>query len=430
MQEFELKSNDSSLKSQLEKKSLDIDNYKLQLADLSKEKQKLVDKMQSLIDGHQRETYEHETKRRELEESLEEARSQMAALKLDYDNYKVKAQSALKKHKEQAESVGSSVSHEEHRQVRAELDKASKELAEANDRLNEVGEKARALEKEIETLQQDYAKSLDRNTRLLGELKQRESELKLKSDELSKVQASLREESSEQIRTLKLEIEAISSNYKEKIKQLTAQNCTAIDSLHIQLQESKEEIDKLSKQLNESKSSRQEHGILTVQTQVTSSLNNSNNVTPNINLQSPKADDSFGRLLRRVSSERPDDSSSSTDPAKSSMNKTLEELLSETSFSESLSIDTRQLVSQIEAHKNELNKGRMQLKHLNELLNESELNNQRLTEQISFLKEEIRRYHLFVPSLSLSFLFLFNFSSFLDSNEIRSERNQYLTWNT
>ena len=35
---------------------------------------------------------------------------------------------------------------------------------------------------------------------------------------------------------------------------------------------------------------------------------------------------------------------------------------------------------------------KFQLEHLNELLNESELNNVRLTEQINVLKEEIRRF--------------------------------------
>ena len=45
----------------------------------------------------------------------------------------------------------------------------------------------------------------------------------------------------------------------------------------------------------------------------------------------------------------------------------------------------------MEQFKKELSKGRLQLEHLNELLNESELNNVRLSEQINVLKEEIRR---------------------------------------
>ena len=48
-------------------------------------------------------------------------------------------------------------------------------------------------------------------------------------------------------------------------------------------------------------------------------------------------------------------------------------------------------MNQIEQLKSDINKGRLQLEHLNELLNESELNNARLTDQINLLKEEIRR---------------------------------------
>lgn len=42
--------------------------------------------------------------------------------------------------------------------------------------------------------------------------------------------------------------------------------------------------------------------------------------------------------------------------------------------------------------RSDLTKSKVQLEHLNELLNESELNNARLSEQINLLKDEIRRY--------------------------------------
>lgn len=81
---------------------------------------------------------------------------------------------------------------------------------------------------------------------------------------------------------------------------------------------------------------------------------------------------------------------------KSTNNISLEELLSEPSKpianpNSQFSVDSKAYLSQIEQLKSELNKGRLQLEHLNELLNESELNNARLTDQINLLKEEIRR---------------------------------------
>lgn len=74
--------------------------------------------------------------------------------------------------------------------------------------------------------------------------------------------------------------------------------------------------------------------------------------------------------------------------------KTFEQLLNESSSNPASPITDRnsdEVLSQIDKLKTDLGKSRLQLEHLNELLNESELNNNRLSEQINLLKEEIRR---------------------------------------
>ena len=70
--------------------------------------------------------------------------------------------------------------------------------------------------------------------------------------------------------------------------------------------------------------------------------------------------------------------------------------------------------------KNDLNKAKIQLEHLNELLNESELNNVRLTEQINVLKEEIRRFLLF----NLQYFFYIHNTLLNSIKKFRLERNQ------
>ena len=74
--------------------------------------------------------------------------------------------------------------------------------------------------------------------------------------------------------------------------------------------------------------------------------------------------------------------------------KTFEQLLNE-ELSSPNHINSDLALSQIEKLKVDLSKSRVQLEHLNELLNESELNNNRLSDQISLLKEEIRRFGSF-----------------------------------
>ena len=56
------------------------------------------------------------------------------------------------------------------------------------------------------------------------------------------------------IRNLKLEKEAQATNYKEKLKQINAQNLHTISILQSQLDDAKEEIDKLNKKISELRS--------------------------------------------------------------------------------------------------------------------------------------------------------------------------------
>lgn len=79
--------------------------------------------------------------------------------------------------------------------------------------------------------------------------------------------------------------------------------------------------------------------------------------------------------------------------------KTFEQLLNETSPTVSQLASPNSMFHtpltgsvEVDKLKTDLNKSRVQLEHLNELLNESELNNNRLNDQINLLKEEIRRF--------------------------------------
>jgi hypothetical protein len=71
---------------------------------------------------------------------------------------------------------------------------------------------------------------------------------------------------------------------------------------------------------------------------------------------------------------------------------TFEKLLNEPASVLTSNTDSSVILKQIDKLKNDLIRSKKQLEHLNDLLNESELNNVRLTEQINVLKEEIRRY--------------------------------------
>lgn len=188
-------------------------------------------------------------------------------------------------------------------------------------------------------------------------------------------ESSIKEnEAIELIQSLKHQNEELSSTYKEKFKQMNSQSAKSIDLLQSQLEEARDQVDKLNKQLNEEMKNR--------------------SLSPSISISS-------NQLGKGLTEER---THNETNSSHSNSNNTLfiEDLLSneskstkftnQTSLQQIFDSDMNSVsMSDYEEAKSNLNKSKLQLTHLNEILNESELNNARLNEQISLLKEEIRR---------------------------------------
>ncbi len=376
---------------------------------MSQEKQKLQEKLNSSTEISQRASHLVENKLKLTEDQLKECKLEFSTLKTEYDNYKLKAQHAFKKQKEQSEN--SSMSHQsinsnEIKGYLSEIDELKQVIAQLKEKLSVNEEKFKLLEKETYLIQDEYALSLERNTKLISELKEKEAEWKIKHQKLDKDNAFNADEKNEIIRNLNSKIETQMSAYEEKIRVISLKNNQAINLLQIQLEESKQEINTLNKQLNEATKnasqvlrSSSSHSNLDFNSEFKSVESAKNNfiLGSKIEQKNQQASDERENLLSQS-----DAGSSPKDAKKNS--KTFEQLLNEpddshltTSFSFSSSSNdassstSKLLLSQIEQYKSDLNKSKLQLEHLSELLNETELNNVRLTEQINLLKEEIRR---------------------------------------
>lgn len=153
---------------------------KIQLADLMAERQRLQDKAQSNSDAYQRTTQLLETKIQSYEAELEDERQKLETLKNEFENYKIKAQHAFKKHKEQSETNSALVNGNEVQKYALEIEQLKSVIVKLNEKLEENQEKIKLLEKENEITHDEYSRALDRNTKLLGELKEKEIEWKTK----------------------------------------------------------------------------------------------------------------------------------------------------------------------------------------------------------------------------------------------------------
>lgn len=388
--------NDVQMKSQIESYNLEIEKYKVLLADAAVNTQKIQDKFNKNKESYRLEVDELEEKYKSAEDARVDLNKQLIKVKKEYENYKVKVQHAFKKQKEQNESdllVSSNADNKNDNEIQSLTEKNEqliKKMAENNEKLE-------LFERENEALQEEFTKSLQRNTSLLNELKEKEKEWRLKTEEFKKQDSLKKDESEEIIRNLEIEKEAQSLNFKEKLRQLNSQNSQAISELQNQILESKQEIDRLNRLINEFKEkannslqANEKNSPLDVSNTSSSSQKDSllARLTPQKSI-----DLTNNFILRQV-----ENIDRSLDENKqNSANKTLEELLNESpvvpskSPSNSITPDSKTLLQQMEHLKTDMNKGKLQLVHLNELLNESELNNSRLSEQINVLKDEIRR---------------------------------------
>lgn len=367
---------------------------------MSAEKQKLQDRFQSNIDTYNRSNNLLESKNQTYQEEIENLKQKLDHVQNEYENYKLKAQQAFRKQKEQSVPNTQLLNETELQKCFQDNEQLKNINTKLNEKLDENLEKIKILEKESEITQEEYSRVLDRYTKLLNELNEKESEWKTKIEEAEKNSYNKVEENQETIRNLKIENEALIAQHKEKIRNLNIQHLHTVDLIQVKLDDSRREIERLNKVLQELRNKSPSPGNLTPNNSFFQAHSRTN--SDQINHLAAKNNFILGMDASQISEviffklffflifylkffKRSD-----TEDNKNSL-LTLEQLLGEPSIVHSEASDSKLLLSQMTQLKNDLTKSKLQLDHLNELLNESELNNARLNDQINLLKEEIRR---------------------------------------
>ena len=137
--------------------------------------------MQANTEIYQRNIQLLEKKLKTVESELEENKEVSNKLRVEYENYKVKAQHAFKRQKEQTESTNNTLNgSSETQKFLIDIEQLKQIIKNLNLKQEELVEKIKLLEKENELMQDEYSKALERNTKLLAELKEKETEWKNK----------------------------------------------------------------------------------------------------------------------------------------------------------------------------------------------------------------------------------------------------------
>lgn len=215
------------------------------------ERQKLQDRLQSTNDTYNRSNILLESKNQSYQVEIENLKQKLSQIQNEYENYKIKAQQAFRKQKELNVPNSQVLTETELQKCSQDNEQLKLMNAKLSEELDQNLEKIKILEKESEIIQEEYSRVLDRYTKLLNELNEKETGWKQKVEELEILSVKRVGETEEAVRNLKIENEALIAQQKEKIRNLNNQHLQTIDCLQVKLDDSRREIERLNKILLE-----------------------------------------------------------------------------------------------------------------------------------------------------------------------------------
>ncbi|XP_023213622.1 GRIP and coiled-coil domain-containing protein 2-like, partial [Centruroides sculpturatus] len=352
-----INSQQNHLESILQKEEL----FKVQIAEASAENQRLYQLVKDLRLNSKKTTNLLETKIENLEEQLKIANLEMVNVKQQFESYKIRVHSVLKQKQEY------SPIHTIQDETKQEMENI---IEQSREKIEELSEKLKVALTDNEIHQKEHNDLLQHYENLIEEAKLREdswnqkySQLKMEHDALYQQQESLSKQLQQQ--------NVITETFKQRLHALQEKHEIEIKLLQQQLEVAHTEISHLQK----------EH-------QKTSS--------PSHMPEEPAQFDIFSQERQEGEGSECTDRRSLTPIGNSSLNIiprsgfiSFEQLLQmpdepDTPTSISSQQDIEKLSSNLVATQKKL-------EHVTEILNESEANNLRMTEQVRVLKEEIRR---------------------------------------
>ncbi|CAF1340599.1 unnamed protein product [Adineta steineri] len=293
----------------------------------------------------------------------------------------IRAQSVLKQQQSVQPARASSSSADKQTELEEKIEKLKATLQEAHDKIHLLRSENEALHKEQDRL-------TEMQTKLVNDSRKREQDLRkqheIELDKMEKECLKRTNDSHDMMKDVTIQNETLSSTFKEQISAIEADHERSIAILQNQLQSSRQEIEQLKNRIDVLRQNSNENEKDIPQAAVINEFSKDDLPWTNVERQQGEGSESAST------------DNQSTDVAV----KTLENVLfgnNTNARSSPSNIDKPRHVlfedAEVERQRieEELSKTRYRLLNTTELLNESELNNVRLSEQVALLKEEIRR---------------------------------------
>ncbi|XP_071798184.1 uncharacterized protein [Asterias amurensis] len=379
--ESDQRSNEAALQGQLESLNQQAEALKVDLSFLSAENQKLNSQLHASNDANLRTVRVLEQKNQTLKEDLELVHQEMTQTKDEFENYKVRVHSVLKQQKTRESSH---VVMETEMQEKDHLEKVNKQL---KTKLQEVRDELKTSSTELELLQDEHDRQLQRHSDMVQDAQNKESMWREKMNKLRMESESGNIQHHEAIRELTAQNEALTNAFKTQMHKLQDEHHRTVASLQQQLDMMENQVYRIQNEQQQAFQQQRSQGL----------------ARTGMDLKEGIQDAALARptLEEREQGEGMENTDGEASAAKQRISSTtsnapmipLSQLLSESSIdSSALSVVSLAGSTAEEEHlKAELTSTRKKLEHFNEIMSDNEATIMRLTEQAKVLKEEIRR---------------------------------------
>ncbi|XP_029460438.1 GRIP and coiled-coil domain-containing protein 2 isoform X2 [Rhinatrema bivittatum] len=356
----------ASLKGELEANQQQVEIYKIQVAELTAEKHKVQEQLRISIEQQQRSISTYQQKIAALQDACSTAKAEQAAVQSEFEGYKVRVHNVLKQQKNK------SASQLENETVKQEREHMEMKMEQLKAKLQDTQQNLHINVTELQTLQMEHDTLLDRHNKMLQETVAKEAELREKLCTVQSENMVLKSEQAQTVSQLTAQNEALRNSFRDQVRQLQEDHRKTMESLQ-------EQLSKVETQLFQLKS----------EPSITSSASSHQ---PMKNLRDRRNPDLPPLDMYKVAREEGEGMETTETESLSSTSThvpSLEQLLN----SPEAKLEPPQWQPDFSKEElvQKLNTTAKSVDHLNGLLHETEATNAILMEQITLLKNEIRR---------------------------------------
>ncbi|XP_078401682.1 GRIP and coiled-coil domain-containing protein 2 [Cetorhinus maximus] len=356
----------ASIKGELEANQQQLENYKIQLAELTAENHKFQEQLRQMNEQNHRTMSAFTQKMAALQEECDIAKTEQTATAVDFESYKVRVHNVLKQQKSR------SAAQNEHELTQQEKEHLQKVVDQLKAKLQESQCNLQVSVGELQALQLEHDMLLERHNKNLQETVSKEAEIREKLCCVQSENVLLKSEHAQTVSQMTAQNEAVHQSFREQVRHLQEDHRKTVEMLQKQLTKMEAQIFQF-----QAESSLANPPPLEPPGKILRDRRNMDISVLDIN----SIDRGEGEGMEMTETE----SVSSTNTQVAS----LEQLL--TSPETVLDVPQWQPEPTKEEITQKLSTATKSIDHLNGLLRETEATNAILMEQITLLKNEVRR---------------------------------------